>query len=186
MNKNNFFVKVASPYADALFSLSQSMQSIDQTSKHLDFVIKSIDKSVRLKNFLVNPLFPAQAKKNVLSRLFIDQVDAHLLSFLHVLVDRGRIFLLRSVAQCYFDLVYKLQLVLLVEVSTAVALTASQKQALQNKLKLMTSSKEIQLIECINPELIGGLVIKIGSKVIDMSIYGQLNQISFYLNGARL
>lgn len=186
MNKSSSLVKIALPYAEALFNSSQSMQLVEQTSKHLDFILQSINKSDQLKNFLANPLFPTKAKKNVLDRLFVNQVDPHVLNCLYILVDRRRISLLNSIVQCYYSLMYEFQLVLLVEVDTAISLTESQKQVLQDKLKLMTNSNEVQLVESIRPELIGGLIIKIGSKVVDMSIYGQLNQISFYLNEARL
>jgi len=94
-----------------------------------------------------------------------------------------------------------LQLVTLAEVYTAVPLSDIQKQALQNKLQLMTDSKDIRLIMHINTDLIGlqnklqlmtnskdiRLIMHINTDligVIDMSIYGQLNQISSYLNGA--
>lgn len=182
MSKNSSFVKAALPYAEALFDLSQNMQLINETGEHLDFVIRSIEISTPLKSFLANPLFAPEAKKNVLSELFISQIDSHVLNFLYVLVDRRRMALLASVAQRYYDLVNELQFVLLAEVSTVVPLNELQKQALQNKLKHMTNAKKIRIIELINPELIGGLVVKIGSKVIDMSIFGQLNQMSSYLN----
>ena len=65
-------------------------------------------------------------------------------------------------------------------------MTEVQKQALKDKLQLITNSKDVQLVLHVNTELIGGFVVKIGSKVIDMSILGQINQISSYLNGTRL
>lgn len=186
MSKNSSFAKIALPYAEALFDSSKEMQLLDETSKDLEFIIENIQKSSRLKSFLANPLFLTETKKNVLTQLFTGRVANHVINFLYVLVDRRRINLLDSVAQCYLDLVYSLQLVLVAEISTAVPLSDLQKQNLQSKLKLMTRSKKIELVECVNPELIGGFVVKVGSKVIDMSIYGQLSQISSYLNAARL
>ncbi len=186
MSQTSSFVKVALPYAEALFDASRNIQIVDETAESLDLVVASIEKSGYLRSFLANPLFPIEAKKSVLNQLFAGQINIHVLNFLHVLNDRRRISLLQPVAQCYFDLVRKLQLVLLVEVDTAIALNELQKQALQNKLKQMTSSREIRLIEQVQPELIGGFVVKIGSKVIDMSIYGQLNHISSYLNRVHL
>lgn len=186
MSRNSFSAKVALPYAEALLDLSKAMKLINETSGHLDFVLQSIQKSARLKGFLANPLFVPQAKKNVLSILFADKISSHVLHFLYILVDRRRIALLESIIECYLGLVCKLQLVLLAEVNTACPMTDLQKQAIQSKLKHMTNSSEIRLMEQVDPELIGGLIIKIGSKVIDMSIHGQLSQISSYLNRARL
>ena len=182
MSRNNSFTKVALPYAEALFNLSQSMQLVEDTGRHLNLVLDTVKNSTSLKNFLSNPLFVSEMKKKVLSELFIDQIHNHVLNFLYILVERRRIAMLHSIIQCYLDLVNKLQFVLLAEVNTVIPLNELQKRALQDKLKCMTNSKEIRLIEKVDPELIGGLVVKIGSKVIDMSIYGQLNQMSFYLN----
>ncbi len=184
MSSSSSVAKAAWPYAEALFESSQSMELIEKTTKDLDFVSKTIEESSSLKNFLANPLIIIDAKKNVLSNLFTDQVSSHVLNFLSILIDRRRIVLLSSILACYLNLVYKLQLVTLAEVYTAIPLSEIQKQALQNKLQLMTNSKDIRLIMHINTDLIGGFIVKIGSKVIDMSIYGQLNQISSYLNGA--
>lgn len=184
MSQNSLAVKAVLPYAEALLDSSQEIQLLDETSQDLDFVLECVKQSSRLKNFLANPLLGAKTKKAVLHELFVKQVSRHVLNFLYILVDRRRIALLQPIIQCYFDLVCNLQLVLVAEVSTAFPLTESQKQALQSKLKNMTDSRKIQLVESVNPELIGGLLIKIGSKVIDMSIYGQLSKISTHLSKA--
>lgn len=186
MSQNSLAAKAVLPYAEALLDSSQRVELVDDTSKHLNFILESIEKSGHLKSFLENPLFGANAKKAVLHELFVKQVSQHVLNFLYILVDRRRIRLLQPIIQCYLDLVCNLQLVLVAEVSTAFPLTELQKQAVQSKLKAMTNSRKIQLIESVRPELIGGLMIKIGSKVIDMSIYGQLSQISAHLNRARV
>lgn len=186
MSQNSSLDKVALPYAEALFNLSQSAQLIDENNKHLSFVAKNIKQSDRLKSMLEHPLLGTEAKKTVLTKLFGSQINSSVLNFLYILIDRRRISLIQPISRCYFDLVNRLQLVLLAEVTTAIPLSTLQKQALQNKLKHMTNSSTIKIIEQVNPELIGGLIIRIGSRVIDMSICGQLSQISSYLNGSQL
>ena len=185
MSRNSLAAKAVLPYAEALLDSSQDIQLIDETSEHLNFILENIEQSSHLKSFLENPLFGANAKKAVLHELFVKQVGHHVLNFLYILVDRRRIKLLEQIIRCYLSLAYNLQLVSVAEISTAFPLTELQKQAVQSKLKDMTNSRKIQLIETVKPELIGGLVIKIGSKVVDMCIYGQLSQISAHLNRAR-
>ena len=186
MSINGSLARAALPYAEALFELSQVMQLTEQTCEDLDIILKTIKQSNILKSFLINPLVVNEAKKNVLHGLFINKINTHVLNFLSILVDRRRITLLSSIVDCYLSLVYQLQFITVVNIYTTIMLTEAQREALKNKLQGMTNSKQIQLIEHINPELIGGFVIKIGSKIIDMSIFGQLNQISSYLNGTRL
>jgi len=184
MSSSSSIAKAALPYSEALFESSQSMKLIEKTSQDLDLISKTIKESSSLSKFLANPLVLIDAKKDVLNSLFTDQVSSHVLNFLSILIDRRRIALLSSIIDSYLNLVYELELVTLAEVYTAVPLSDIQTKALQNKLQLMTNSKDIRLIMHINTDLIGGFIVKIGSKVIDMSIYGQLNQISSYLNEA--
>ena len=186
MSMKGTLAKAALPYAEALFESSQVMQMTEKTREDLSVILKTVEQSSILKSFLANPLIVSESKKNLLHDLFINKVNTHVLNFLSILVERRRIILLSSIVDCYLTLVYKLQLLTVVNVYTAIMLTDTQKEALKDKLQYMTNSKKIQLIEHIKPELIGGLIIKIGSKIIDMSIYGQLNQISSYLNGVRL
>ena len=178
--------KVATPYAEALFESSKSIELIDKTYQDLNMVLTTIEQNNPLESFLFNPLIAIGAKKNVLKELFANQVSNHVLKFLFILIERRRMVLLNSIVSCYTNLMNQLDLVTLIEVYTAIPLNEEQKEALKNKLKKITASKKVQLIINIKPELIGGFIIKIGSKVIDMSIYGQLTQISSYLNGVYL
>lgn len=186
MSSNGLLAKAAVPYAEALFELSQLMQLVEKTREDLNLIYITIEQSSDLKSFLTNPLVVANAKKNALSSLFIDQVGSHILNFLFILIERRRISLLSSIVNCYLNLVDQLDFVTSVKVYTAAPLDEKQKNSLQENLKTITKSKVVQLLIDIKPDLIGGFVVKIGSKVIDMSIYGQLNQISSYLNGTYL
>ena len=186
MISNDLLAKASLPYAEALFEFSHAMKLIEKTQQDLSLVAKTLKQSTTLKDFLANPLVLSDTKKAVLSDLFLDQVNSHVFNFLLLLIDRRRITLLSSIISCYLNLVYQLQLITIANVYTAASFTEAQKEALQKRLRSVTASKEVQLIFHIDAGLIGGFVVKVGSKVIDMSIYGQLNQISSYLSGARL
>lgn len=182
MSKYSSFTKAALPYAEALLKSSQAINLINKTGDDLQLIASTISQSIILKNFLSNPLVLAESKKKVLRRLFESEISLHVFNFLYILVERRRIQLFNSIVENYLGLVYQLELITIANVYSAVLLSDMQKKALENKLQRMTGSKKIELFVYIKPELLGGLVIKIGSKVIDMSIYGQLNQISAYLN----
>jgi len=186
MSSNSLSAKAAMPYAEALFESSQLMQLVEKTRHDLNLISATIKQSSNLESFLMNPLIIIDAKKNVLKNLFVDQVGTHVLNFLFILIERRRINLLSSIVHYYLTLVNQLDLVTLVTVYTVVPLNEEQKQALKEKLQTITNSKAVQLIIDIKPDLIGGFIIKIGSKIIDMSIYGQLSQIASYLNSAYL
>ena len=178
--------KIAIPYAEALFESSQSINLINKTREDLKLISMTIEQSNILRHFLTSPLIVMNVKKNVINNLFIDKVSAHVLNFLFILIERRRINLITPVISYYISLVNQLDLITLATVYTVIPLSEEQKQALQKTLQSLTNSKTIQLIIELKPSLIGGLVIKVGSKVIDMSIYGQLSQLSSQLNGSYL
>lgn len=186
MSINGSLAKAASPYAEALFDSSHFMQIIEKTSQDLKFISDTISKSLILEKFLSNPLVVPKDKKKVLENLFNNQISPHVFNFLFILVERRRIILLNAIIESYLNLVYALELTTVAHIYSAVVLTEIQKKALEKKLQFMTNSKEIKLMVNIKPELIGGFVVKIGSKVIDMSLSGQLSQIASYLNIAPL
>lgn len=184
MSSNIFSNKAAFPYAEALFLLSQSKQTLENTRKDLSLIDNTINQSTALKSFLFNPLIVNDAKKNVLKDLFLEEVGIHVLNFLFILIERRRMNLLNVIMNCYISLVNQLDLVTLVTVYTVVPFNEQQEKSLKDTLKVLTNSNSVQLNLEIQTNLIGGFIIKIGSKVIDMSIYGQLSQISSHLNGA--
>jgi len=173
--------KIANPYAEALLELSKVNNIMEKASSDLSMILEVISKSNDLKLFLSNPLVEAGLKKKVLSQLFKDQVHDFILKFLMVLVDRRRISILNLIIDKYFSLVYKTEATIVTEVITAIELNEEQQIALINKIKAMTKGKNVKLITNIDKTLIGGFILKIGSKVIDSSLSGKLKQIAFYL-----
>ena len=181
MSQNTFY-KIAIPYAEALLDLAQSSNSFDKTSKDLSIISKTIAESNDLKVFLSNPLTNINSKKQVINQLFASEVSDFILKFLLVLVNRRRISLLNTIIEKYFDLAYKMESTILTEVSTAIQFTELQQDALIDKIKLMTKGENVKLITTVDSSLIGGFIIKIGSKVIDASLSGKLKQMAFYLD----
>lgn len=70
------------------------------------------------------------------------------------------------------------------KVTSSIALSSSQQEALISKLKKMTGIDQIKLDLNVNPNLIGGFVIQVGSKIIDTSLQGQLRELSSYLGAS--
>ena len=99
-----------------------------------------------------------------------------------VLLDRNRISYLDVIAERYLELVYELANIKIVEINSANELSDEQQQNLILKLKEMTKAKEIKLVLKINPNLLGGFLIKVNSQVIDLTIKGQLTELAKHLD----
>nr|QCI04654.1 ATP synthase CF1 subunit delta [Apoglossum ruscifolium] len=181
MKSQSITDKISIPYAEALLGLAKDNNLLLETKENLSLISTTLSNSKDLQLFLANPLLNALVKKQVLNKLFKDQVNHFILNFLLVLVDRRRISLLITIINKYLELTYKLESVTVAELLTANELNESQQNSLIEKIKIITNTKNVKLIMNIDPSLIGGFIIKIGSKVIDTSLSGKLRQISFFL-----
>ena len=174
--------KVAVPYAEALLDLAQSNDSLKETTNDMNFVSQILADSSDLKKFLGNPLITKDAKKNTVKDIFGEQIDASTLKFLWLLVERGRIEVLESIAQRFLELSFKQESIEIAKITSSIQLSSQQQKDISEKLKVLTRAKQIKLALKVDPSLIGGFTIEIGSKMIDTAIRGQLKQISSLLS----
>jgi F-type H+-transporting ATPase subunit delta len=174
--------KVAGPYAEALLDLAKSKNLLKETTNDVNIISQFLVNSSDLKKFLGNPLVTRDAKKNVLKDILGEQIGSNTLKFLSLLVDRNRIGVLESIAQKFLELSYKQESIEIAKITSSIQLSADQQKEIAAKLKLITGAKQIKLALKIDPQLIGGFTIEIGSKMIDTSIRGQLKKISSLLS----
>ena len=170
--------KVAEPYAEALLSLAKANDTLKETTNDMNIVLQFLANSSDLKKFLANPTVTREAKRNIVKDIFGEQIAANTLKFLLLLIDRNRIALLDGVAQRYLELSYKQESIEVAKVTSSVKLSGQQQQNLAEKLKTITGAKQIKLALKVDPNLIGGFTVEIGSQYIDTSIRGQLRKIS--------
>jgi F-type H+-transporting ATPase subunit delta len=173
--------KVAVPYAEALLDLAKSNDSLKETTNDMNIVSQFLANSSDLKKFLGNPLITKDAKKNVVKDILGEQIDGSTLKFLLLLVERGRIENLDSIAQKFLELSFKQESIEIAKITSSIQLSAQQQKDIAEKLKVITGAKQIKLALKVDPALIGGFTIEIGSQMIDTSIRGQLKQISSLL-----
>lgn len=182
MSSNSIIDKISIPYAEALLGLAKDNNFIPEAEQNLLFISTTLSNSKDLQLFLANPLINVLVKKKVINNLFKGSINDFILNFLLVLVDRRRIPLLIIIINKYLELTYRLNAIIIVELSTSVEFSEIQQETLVETIKNITNSKNVKLIMTVNSSLIGGFIIKIGSKVIDASLAGKLRKISFYLN----
>jgi F-type H+-transporting ATPase subunit delta len=169
---------VVEPYAEALMSLAKDSNLTERFGQDAATMLETLQSSPDLQAALSNPFVQPEAKKAILNQLFASQVDGYMLRFLQLLVDRRRIMFLDAICKQYQSLLRQLTNTLLAQVISTVELTESQRYAVVDKVKSMTGAAQVELETSIDPELIGGVIIKIGSQVLDASIRGQLRRLT--------
>ncbi|MEN9225792.1 MAG: ATP synthase F1 subunit delta [Thermostichus sp. HHBFW_bins_43] len=173
--------QVVDPYAEALISLGSGQGLLDTFAADIRFVAAALQATPELGRFLANPVIKAEAKKNLLQQVFADQIHPLLLNALKLLTDRRRIMFLGSVCRRFLELQRKLQNIALAEVTTAVPLTEAQQQSIRERVMDFTQASSVELQTTQDPALIGGVIIKVGSQVIDLSLRGQLRRLTLQL-----
>lgn len=180
--KGSLTSEVFDPYAQALMSLAKDQNLTDRFGDDVAFLLGLLDESDELRQFIESPLIKADVKKGVLRQIAGEQVHPFLLNFLMLLVDRGRIPFLADICKLYRNLLRELKQTALAEVTSAVELTDAQKDEVRQKVKAMVGAQAVELETRIDPDLIGGVIIKVGSQIIDASLRGQLRRIGLRLS----
>lgn len=175
---------IVEPYAEALMSAAQSQNITDRIGDDVRSLLSLLESSEELRQFLTSPVAREEQKKTVLRQIAGDGLHPYTLNFLLLLVDRRRIPLLEGIGKQYLALLRKLQQTVLAEVTSTVELTEAQRQAISEKVKAITGAHQVELETKLEPDLIGGVIIKVGSQVIDASLRGQLRRIGVRLSSA--
>jgi F-type H+-transporting ATPase subunit delta len=178
MTQTMISAAIVEPYAEALMSLGEDSGLTDRFSQDVAGILTALQSAPELTQVLVNPFVKPEAKKAVLNQVFGSQVDGTVLKFLGLLVDRRRAMYLEAICAQYQALVRQARNIILAEVISATELNDGQRQAVIDKVKSMTGATQVELATRLESDLIGGVIIKIGSRVLDASIRGQLRRLS--------
>jgi F-type H+-transporting ATPase subunit delta len=174
--------EIAQPYAEALMSVAQSKNLTEQFGEDARSLLNLLSESEQLRNFLGNPFIQPETKKAVINQVLGEGANVYFRNFLLLLVDRRRILLLEPVFKQYLALLRQLKQAVLAEVTSAVPLSEEQRQAVIEKVIAITNAREVELETKVDRELFGGVIIKVGSQVIDASLRGQLRRLSLRLS----
>ncbi|MFS8775822.1 ATP synthase F1 subunit delta [Synechococcus sp. W65.1] len=175
-------LRVVDPYAEALVSLASGQGLLDTFTADVRFIAAVLQATPELGQFLASPLVKTEAKKNLLQQVFADQIHPLLLNALQLLTDRRRIMFLGALCQRFLELQRKLQNIVLAEVAAAVPLTEAQQQSIRERVKDFTQASSVELQISQDPTVLGGVILKIGSQVIDLSLRGQLRRLALQLS----
>ena len=170
---------IARPYAQAAFECAREQGQLEAWSKMLSFLsLLAADPTMR--KIIQDPRIPRAR----LLELIFDIGGEYLLeqgrNFLKLLVEAGRIQLAPAIARLYEELRAEAERVVDVNVITAYALDNTQEQVIAEAVKKRTG-KNVKVSTLVDRGLIGGVVVRIGDRVIDASVRGRLQQLASQL-----
>jgi F-type H+-transporting ATPase subunit delta len=168
-------VSVEGTYAEALYEAAVDRNALDVVAADLEAFRQATEASPELARVLADPEIESRTKKAALAAL---AGEAHPLvrNFLQVLVDRGRIAEFADLARAFAERVAEAEGRITVEAVTAVALPDDLRQQVVGRLAGETG-REVDLTETVDPDIVGGLVLRAGGVVVDGSVAHQLEEL---------
>jgi F-type H+-transporting ATPase subunit delta len=174
---------VAGRYASALFELANEQNQLDEVDRDLSKFQGLLDQSDDLHRLVKSPAFAAEEQERALGAVMDwAAVGATTGNFLKVVTRNRRLFAAEDMIKTFRTLLARHRGEVAAEVTSAVALTDAQLAALREKLKA-SYGKDVRLDAKVDPSLLGGLVIKIGSRMFDSSLKTKLLNLKVVLKG---
>jgi F-type H+-transporting ATPase subunit delta len=169
---------MAGRYATALFELALDNNAVDAVRADLDRFDALVAESEDLRRLVRSPVFAADAQGKalaaVLDRAGIGGVTAQ---FLKVVTANRRLFAVRDMIRAYRALVARHHGEVSAQVTVAEPLSEAHRAAITDALKSVTGKDNVGLDVKVDPAIIGGLVLKLGSRMVDSSLRTKLNSI---------
>lgn len=174
---------LAGRYATALFELATEAKSLDTIAGDLARLRTLIDQNADLARVVRSPVFSREEQGKAMDALLARiGVDALTKNFIGLLAAKRRLFALPAIVTAFEGLVAKLRGQTTAEVTTAQPLKAEQRTALAGTLK-DALKQEVRMTEKVDPSLLGGVIVKVGSRQIDSSLKSKLVRLERAMRG---
>lgn len=169
--------KVAHRYAKSLLDLASERNQQDDVRNDMELILDTIRESRDLSVLLHSPVVKADKKEKILEALFGQHVSELSIGFLRIMSSKGREALLEEIAKNYIQQIKYRKGIMTAQVTTATNADEATRTQILSQLKKLNPDGEIEITENVDPELIGGFVIKVEDKMIDASVRSQLRKL---------
>jgi F-type H+-transporting ATPase subunit delta len=168
--------RAARRYAGALFNLARDRDQLQPVAEGLNAVTEASTASPQLMTILHHPRITQERKKEILSHVFGGQINHDVENLLLMMVEKDRATIIPNVAAQFKRLLDEHLRETDAEAITAIPLTPEQQSALLERLQ-STSGMRVRLTTRVDESILGGIVVRIGDKLIDASVASQLDRI---------
>jgi F-type H+-transporting ATPase subunit delta len=167
--------EIAQVYARALFEVAKEHGILDEIREQVGIFADALNENRDLAVFFFSPYFSTEEKKDGLRRA-IDGAEPAFINFLEALVERHRMPAIFRIRARYESLWDEENQLLPVEVTSAVQLDEATVRSVGDRIGEQTGRK-VELSSNVDPDILGGIVLRVGNFVLDASISNRLNQL---------
>ena len=172
---------ITTQYEEAFLQVAESRNEVDQIVDQTKTLLELWSQSPEFSDAMSSPVLEIESKKKVLEKIFSKEVSPTLRNLLKLLADRQRIGYLNSVLERLLELYREQRNIALATVTSATSLTEDQQEKILKTVQSVAGTDNLELDLKVDPDLIGGFVINVGSKVIDASLSGQVRRLGLAL-----
>ena len=169
---------ISKTYGDALFELALEENKIDDYVEEVRGVAQVLDENEDLTKLLNHPKIGKEEKIQVISQIFEGRISRELLGLINMIVEKDRNNEMKEIFTYFIDRVKEYKNIGVASVTSAVELTDSQKAQVEKRLLETTKYVQFEINYEVDKDLIGGMVIRIGDRVVDSSIRTRIYELT--------
>ena len=166
---------IESSYGDALFELALEQNELDSVAEQVDILAQSFAENPELLKLLTHPKISKEEKISVIENIFKGRFFDDIVGFLVIITEKDRGAEIENILRYFRAKVREYKKIGVARVVSAVELTKEQKARVEEKLLQQTSYESFEVDYSVDASLIGGMVIRIGDRVVDSSIRTKLD-----------
>jgi F-type H+-transporting ATPase subunit delta len=167
--------EIAEVYARSLFEVAQEHDKLDVVREQLGAVADALANDRELSVFFFSPYFSTEEKQDGLRRVVVD-ADPTVINFLELLIEKHRMPVLFRIRREYDTLWERANNVLPVEITSAIELDEQTVKGIGDRIGAQTG-QHVELTARVAPEIIGGVVLRVGNQILDASIRNRLERL---------
>jgi len=168
---------IAARYATAIFEISKDDKSLAKLEGNIGDLAAALEDSAEFRDLISSPVLARSEQKAAMSAIAKKMgLEPMLQNGLSLMAEKRRLFVLPQLIQKLREMIAEHKGEITAEVTSAKALTKAQSDKLAKTLKASVG-KDVKINATVDESLIGGLIVKVGSKMIDTSIRSRLNSL---------
>lgn len=173
---------ISKTYGDALFDLALEENRIDDYVAEVDAMLTIFRDNPELSKLLNHPKISKEEKITVVGQIFEGKISRELLGLINMIVEKDRNNAMEDIFSYFIDRVKEYKNIGVAKVTSAIELSDAQKSQVEKRLLETTGYVKFEISYDVDKDLIGGMVIRIGDRVVDSSIRTRLYELTKELN----
>lgn len=176
---------IAKTYGDALFELALEEEKLEEIAADVEALLAALKENTELSKLMNHPKIEKTEKCQVMDNILKGNVADEITGFLNIIISKDRYNEIQAILEYFGNRVKAYKNIGTAYVTTAIELNASQKAEVEKRLLETTHYESVEITYQVDESLIGGMVIRIGDRVVDSSIRTKLYELTKDLSKIR-